>query len=396
MPHSMQRRSSSHNYSAPGFYHVTMSVDKRLGQPLGHVAGDAAKPDGHPEAPRMALSPVGAMVERELLQSISAHYPMVQIDTYVVMPEHVHVLLNVRDKLLSYSGRTVHLGQVIAGFKYGCAKKAWQMRQADPAATAGDGLAATAGDGLAATAGGGLAAGSTSSPEKPSFPPLFARGYCDVMPVDARQLATQRAYIRNNPRSRVLRMQHPEWLRPQRGGIDTALTIPALRGYLQREKAASPDALAQMEHRLLLADGKVACHTYGNRALLTDRRCLPVVCHRKDASRLSEQKARCLDEAAKGAVLVSSRIAKGEQEIMNEAMAHGFAVILIADNGFADRYHPSGDHMDLCAESRLLIVTPWQYQYRPKDESISVTICKTMNCVAQALCRTKDSWWKEA
>lgn len=392
--HSMQRRSSSHNYTAAGFYHITLSVDKKQGQSLGHVTGDAAKPDGHPDAPRTVLSPVGAMVERELLQSISAHYPMVQVDTYAIMPEHVHILLNVTGRLLSYSGKAVHLGQVIAGFKYGCAKKCWQMRQAEPAAT----VAATVAGGSAAgispaspapTVAGGSAAGT----EKPSFPPLFTRGYCDVMPVDARQLAMQRAYIAGNPRSRLLRMEHRDWLRPQQGGIDTALTLPALRGYLQRENAASPEALAQTECRLLQAGGMVACHTYGNRALLTEHRCLPVVCHRKDASRLAEQKARCLEEAAKGTVLVSPRIAKGEQEIMNEVVNHGYAVIVIADNGFAERYHPSADRMDLCANGRLLIVTPWQYQYRPKDEFLSVTYCKTMNCLAQALCRTKDSWW---
>ena len=29
--HSMQRRSFSHNYTARGFYHITMSVDKEHG-----------------------------------------------------------------------------------------------------------------------------------------------------------------------------------------------------------------------------------------------------------------------------------------------------------------------------------------------------------------------------
>ncbi|UKK47956.1 hypothetical protein L6475_12185 [Prevotella sp. E9-3] len=77
-------------------------------------------------------------------------------------------------------------------------------------------------------------------------------------------------------------------------------------------------------------------------------------------------------------------------------MSHGFPVVTIHDNGFADRYHPSADRLDLCAAGRLLILTPWQYHYRPKAEAITVAQCKTMNCVAQALCRKKDSWWKES
>lgn len=34
------------------------------------------------------------------------------------------------------------------------------------------------------------------------------------------------------------------------------------------------------------------------------------------------------------------------------------------------------------------------YQFRVHDESISVPFCKTMNCLVQAICRTKDERWK--
>jgi hypothetical protein len=69
--------------------------------------------------------------------------------------------------------------------------------------------------------------------------------------------------------------------------------------------------------------------------------------------------------------------------------------VLIADNGFSERYHPSQQRFTHCAEGRMLLVTPWQYQYRGKDDSFSVAFCKTMNCVAQALCRLRDDWWKQ-
>ena len=79
---------------------------------------------------------------------------------------------------------------------------------------------------------------------------------------------------------------------------------------------------------------------------------------------------------------------------MNEAVNHGFPVITIADNGFPERYHPSTERIDRCAQGKLLIVTPWQYQYRGKNEQLTIPFCKAMNCVAQALCRQKDDWWK--
>ena len=124
------------------------------------------------------------------------------------------------------------------------------------------------------------------------------------------------------------------------------------------------------------------------------RRLLPVVCHRSDKARFNEQKARCLEEAERGAVLVSPRIAPGEQAIIDEAVNRGFAVILIADNGFPEIYHPSTERINRCADGGLLMVTPWQYHYRRTDEDITVMECKTMNCVAQALCRIRDDWWK--
>ena len=50
--------------------------------------------------------------------------------------------------------------------------------------------------------------------------------------------------------------------------------------------------------------------------------------------------------------------------------------------------------IERCGDGRLLIISPWQYQYRGKEDAVSVPFCKTMNCVAQALCRQKDEWWR--
>ena len=357
------------------------------------------------------------MVEQELLHTIHALYPMIVVDTYAIMPEHLHFILEVQDRILSQTGTVQSLGQVIAGFKKGCNKRFWEiaginrgetvMQRAKPAATLTGSVSAGGNPHIisgSVSAGGNphIISGSVLAGfagGKPRFTtgrqPLFNPGYCDVMPVDAAQLATQRAYIAANPRSRLLRTSNRTMLMPQRGGINTAITLPALRGFLMRECALHliiQEALSQIELRLLLADGKIVCDSYGSQALLT-RRCLPVVCHRKDANRFNEQKKRCLEEAERGTILVSARIAKGEQEIIDEALHQGFPVILIADNGFPEIYHPSTERVEQCATGKMLIVTPWQYQYRKKEESISVPFCKTMNCVTQALCRTKDDWW---
>lgn len=395
--HHMGRRCQKKNYRLPGTYHITINVAERQWQPFGQVVGNFDKADGDTNAPRVELTAIGKMVEEELTKSITAHYPMIEVQDYVVMPEHLHFIVVVHNSIISRNGRETHLGQVIAGFKKGCNRRYWEMA----------GMSANGQQGKPADAGGEemshlrhavyphgfkvLSSGTTNRP------PLFAYGYVDVMPLQPGQLDTQRRYIHNNPRSRLRRTSNRNLQSPQRGGIDTALKLPALKGYLQRECSTflfDEDKWNNIQKRLLIDNGMVTCDSYGNRQLLQFR-LLPVVCHRKDKHLFTQQKQQCLTAASEGAILVSARIAKGEQEIIDTAIQQGFPVITIEDNGLPERYHPSERRIDLCATNKLLIVTPWRYIYRHTHEPISVAECKTMNCIVQALCRTKDSWWKE-
>ncbi len=410
--HNMKRRSHSHDYSRSGYYHITISTTKALHQPLGQIAGRLDKPDGDSDAPHVVLSPLGQMVEQELRESIQRHYPMLEVMDYVVMPEHIHFLLVAHGDVVSKSGKPTHLGHVIAGFKYGCNKRYWVMTgRAKPGSTApgnaGGTAAGTRSSNPAAEPPGTRGSVFGDSVAKIEAPPLFDAGYCDVMPIDEAQLATQRAYIRANPRSRLLRTTNRQWLQPQRNTVNTAVSIRALKGYLQREcprqmapdnhtampSQMAPDGFAVITQRLLQEDGYVVCDSYGNVELL-HRKLLPIVCHRKDAALFEQQKARCLAEAAAGAVLVSARISQGEQDIMDAASTLGFPVVRIEDNGFPDIYHPSAQRMDDCASGLLLLITPWCYQLRSHTENITTLVCKTMNCIAQAVCRQKDDWWK--
>lgn len=416
MPHSMQRRSPGNNYRNPGFYHITINVYDRKKQSLGRITGDAQYPDGHPNGPKVELTAIGKMVEYELRHSITQHYPVIEIQDYVVMPEHLHFIVNVKNSLISKNGRQVHLGQVMAGFKAGCNRHYWEMTGqqevvAKPQPTTSPSAAGPLADGVAggSAAGpladgvaGGSAAGAPASGtnKKLRFSsgrnPLFASGYVDVIPLMPGQLETQRAYIHANPRNRLLRMNNPTTLKPQRKSIDTLVTPNALRGYLIREHALHQENTQMWQAiagRLLTDNNHIVCDSYGN-LQLSDNQLLPVVCHRKDKTSFAQQKQACLKAASNNAVLVSPRIAKGEQEIIDEAMAQGHPVILIADNGFPEIYHPSEARLQQCVANRLLLLTPWVYCYSPANEDITVAWCKAMNCFAQALCRTKDDWWK--
>ena len=398
--HRMGRRNDAKNYRWPGVYHITINVAGRPCQPLGIIVGDLAQPDGAPDAPRVALSPVGQMVEHELLNAIPRHYPMVEIQDYVVMPDHLHAIIVVRREIFSANGRSTHLGQVIAGFKKGCNRRYWEMTglQGKPAAACPAPAAANP------TPVGLRPAVSPQGYKVPSAatsgrPPLFASGYVDVMPLREGQLEQQRLYIHNNPRSRLMRSSNHALLSPRRGGISTALSPKALRNYLQHVCAPSQfsdEVWEKLQSRLLIGpDGYITADTYGDRVLL-DRQLLPVVCHRRDRHLFPQQKNACIAAAETGIVLVSPRIAKGEQDIMDTIMAKSFPVVLILDNGMPQLYHPSERLTSLCSQGLALLVSPWRYAYRHADEAISESECKAMNCVSQALCRTKDSWWKDS
>ena len=411
----MKRRSYAHNYSRGGYYHITINVSKTLYQPLGRIVGQLDRKDGDDDAPHVVLSPIGHIVEEELLESIHRAYPMLEVQDYVVMPEHLHFLLVAHSDVVSQSGKATHLGHVIAGFKYGCNKRYWAMtgriagndeslttespgtvKSADaPCNTTVLDNSTTVLDNSTTVLGNSTTVLGDSVAKK-NLPPLFEAGYCDIMPLDAEQLATQRAYIHANPRSRLMRTMNQSWLYPQRHTIDTAVSLRALQSYLQREcpRQQNENAISSLDKRLLQTGGHVVCDSYGNIELI-HRRLLPVICHRKDATMFEHQKTRCLKEAADGAVLVSARISKGEQEIMDTALRSGYPIIRIEDNGFPNIYHPSADRMDNCAAGLLLLITPWNFQYRTHAESISVPFCKTMNCIAQAVCRMKDDWWKK-
>ena len=118
MAHSMKRRSPGNNYKDPGFYHITINVYDRKKLSLGRIIGELQCPDGHPNAPRVELTAIGKMAEYELLHSITRHYPVIEIQDYVVMPEHMHFIVNVKNSLISKNGRQTHLGQAMAIFNY--------------------------------------------------------------------------------------------------------------------------------------------------------------------------------------------------------------------------------------------------------------------------------------
>jgi len=77
------------DYSSPGVYFVTICTrDKEKLFWSDSVGASIARPI------KPALSPCGKLVEKAICE-IPKRYPMISLDKYVVMPNHIHLLLRI-------------------------------------------------------------------------------------------------------------------------------------------------------------------------------------------------------------------------------------------------------------------------------------------------------------
>ena len=111
---SMNRRCVGHDYQGRQIYMITMVTDGR--RPLfGRVTGRSDGAAGTPDAPQVVLTELGrAVVER--WWATHELYPEIEVLALQMMPDHLHGILFVREKM------DQHLGQAIKGFKTGCNK----------------------------------------------------------------------------------------------------------------------------------------------------------------------------------------------------------------------------------------------------------------------------------
>ena len=82
-------RLKDYDYSSAGYYFITIcTAEKR--QILCNIVGDGAH-----DVPKIILSDVGKIVEKYI--ESSNNIPSINICKYVIMPNHIHILLNVQN-----------------------------------------------------------------------------------------------------------------------------------------------------------------------------------------------------------------------------------------------------------------------------------------------------------
>ncbi len=111
---SMLRRCVGHDYTGRQIYMITMVTEGRRAL-FGHVVGKSDAPEGSPDEPHIELSALGKRVADEWWAA-SLHHPEVEVIALQMMPDHLHGILFVREKMEK------PLGMALRGFKQSCNK----------------------------------------------------------------------------------------------------------------------------------------------------------------------------------------------------------------------------------------------------------------------------------
>ena len=354
---SMKRRDDHHDYTERRMYMITLEVEGR--RPLfGRLVGSPFAERGSNDEPRIELTELGKAVQSEWM-GIHGYYPQIEVKAVQMMPDHMHGILFVTAPL------PVHLGQVISGFKAGCrkAQKALEAAAAEPQPTEKEippSPQASASPSPQTSASSSPQASASPSPQasvspsQKTYRPLFAKGYNDLILRSYDELPIWQNYLRDNPRRLMMKRANPEWLRPFFG----------------------------------LKVGTTTYSSLGNQALLRSPRRIAVrVSRRLDSQQIEMEKARYLDMARQGTVLVSPAISPGEKLVMRAAFDAGLPTIVLMENGFTPLTKPKGEQFDACAEGRLLLLAPWEHHNEKR--TITAYQCQQLNLMAIEICDNK-------
>ena len=96
--HNGHRRAFFHDYSRPGLYMITLVTEGRL-RLFGRIVGHSSEKKGTENYPHLEYSRLGSVIIHEELAKISQFYPMVEVCKVALMPDHIHLLIKVREQL---------------------------------------------------------------------------------------------------------------------------------------------------------------------------------------------------------------------------------------------------------------------------------------------------------
>ena len=175
---SMKRRRVGHDYQSRCIYMITLVIKERR-QLLGTLTGD-----GETTPAIVEPTALGHAVIQNLV-NIPQFYPEIDIWTFQLMPDHLHAIIFVKERI------PIHLGKVLNGFKVGCNRVFKELVKSD-------------------------------------LPGLWEEGYNDMILEREGQLQRMKAYIHDNPRRLAIKRGHPDLFQVQRNITVGNYTFAAL------------------------------------------------------------------------------------------------------------------------------------------------------------------------
>ena len=397
---SNHRRAHWLDYQNPATLLLTLVTTDRL--PLfGYLQGE--------EIVRTAL---GQRIAEEI-----EHIPTyknasaIEIYSYVVMPDHVHILLHIHERLPK------HIGQYIGWFKRQCTLIYQQL-------ITGPVLGANSPSSISSPTGPVLGANSPSSIPSPSSPVLGANSPSSMLSPTGPVLGANSPSSKLSPTGPVLGANSPSSIPSPSGsvlGANSPSSISSLTGPVLGANSPSAKVLPfapEYHDRILTRKGQLAnmkryiqdnprrlalkrankelfkihqnislnhlpCTTLGN-MFLADYPIKQVIqCSRRlTQEQIDTQKAQCLANAAEGVVYITGAISEGEKQIAQALRENGYPLIVILHEGFPKpedphyRYFkPQGVYFEACAAGKLLLIEP-DKELLEREDIVALTEAK--------------------
>ena len=350
-------RENGWDYRGRAIYHFTLPVEERY--PLfGVLAGESA------EKAFVKLNPFGLQVCK-MLGGLAQFYERkgyaLKVLTQMVMPDHVHLVIQVLEPLPQ------SIGAVVRGFKSACTKV-----YKEEYFCSGENAAKVHGEG--AFPEGKNAAGVHGEGEKAlvHFARIFAgRGsiwqkdpayYHERILHAPGQLRRMIDYVKDNPRRLWLKTRNPDLFRLHRRTEVAGLSFTSM----------------------------------GNHFLLDwpDRQAVEMSRSATD-NQVKERLRTAMAAAHDGTVTYTAAISKGEQHIARALREQGYPMVVLLGDGFPkegsphERYYkPGGVYFEACSKGQLLLLQPTEQAFL--DASIQSAVEETLRRKAEArhLCYT--------
>lgn len=368
-----RKHSRYHDYSSRCIYHVTIVCSDRV-PILGRIAGESA------ERAHVEFTPLGMEVCKEILDipAVMARKGCsVQVLASVVMPDHVHFVLYVKEQL------PMKMGLIIRGFKQGCNKqlRRW-LEMAEEEKREGR-LGKQGEDRLGKPVWENRDAGNNAralnaapvqslspresflrfllhtlrSPRILTQHALFEDDFDETILHHKGQLDTMMRYVHNNPLHRWQKQHHPNLLIPIRGIKIAGRTYDAI---------GNVNLLSLNRHQVWV------------RSKWTD-----------EVRR--NYKNDCVIKARRGYALVSPFISPHEAAVRDHCLKEGHSIILLTDNGFSNYTQCPGGLYDYCINGQVLILVPSDFPHIDRKQGISRSECMLLNSLATDICENDNN-----